>query len=164
MLQDCALSVYKPNPRQYVARIPQVRNSQNSQHCQAPQYSIRVQQMATTALARWLSTAVVCSTVQRLILHRHEGAPAQPRHLQQAKQGSWPATDSSAAAIMENGKFSTYLFIAFLKFVLNPDLQIPDMEVWYQRASDVVRKLRLGDIDLGIVGYDMFSEIGEGDE
>lgn len=22
--QDCALSVYKPNPRQYVARIPQV--------------------------------------------------------------------------------------------------------------------------------------------
>lgn len=42
--------------------------------------------------------------------------------------------------------------------------QIPDMEVWYQRASDVVRKLRLGDIDLGIVGYDMFSEIGEGDD
>lgn len=41
--------------------------------------------------------------------------------------------------------------------------QIPDMEVWYQRASDVVRKLRLGDIDLGIVGYDMFSEIGEDD-
>jgi ATP phosphoribosyltransferase len=31
--------------------------------------------------------------------------------------------------------------------------------VWFQRASDVVRKLRLGDIDLGIVGYDMF-EVG----
>ena len=43
-------------------------------------------------------------------------------------------------------------------------LQIPDVEVWFQRASDVVRKLRLGDIDLGIVGYDMFSEIGEGDK
>lgn len=42
-------------------------------------------------------------------------------------------------------------------------LQIPSLEVWFQRASDVVRKLRLGDIDLGIVGYDMFSEIGEGD-
>lgn len=41
--------------------------------------------------------------------------------------------------------------------------QIPDVEVWFQRASDVVRKLRLGDIDLGIVGYDMFSEIGDGD-
>lgn len=41
--------------------------------------------------------------------------------------------------------------------------QIPDVEVWFQRASDVVRKLRLGDIDLGIVGFDMFSEIGDGD-
>lgn len=41
--------------------------------------------------------------------------------------------------------------------------QIPGVEVWFQRASDVVRKLRLGDIDLGIVGYDMFSEIGEED-
>ena len=42
-------------------------------------------------------------------------------------------------------------------------LQIPGVEVWFQRASDVVRKLRLGDIDLGIVGYDMFQEIGDGD-
>jgi ATP phosphoribosyltransferase len=41
--------------------------------------------------------------------------------------------------------------------------QIPDVEVWFQRASDVVRKLRLGDIDLGIVGYDMFQEIGDED-
>ncbi len=31
--------------------------------------------------------------------------------------------------------------------------QIPDVEVWFQRASDVVRKLVYGDIDLGIVGY-----------
>lgn len=43
-------------------------------------------------------------------------------------------------------------------------VQMPDVEVWYQRASDVVRKLRLGDIDLGIVGYDMYSEIGEADK
>lgn len=35
--------------------------------------------------------------------------------------------------------------------------------MWFQRASDVVRKMRLGDIDLGIVGYDMFCELGEGD-
>eukprot|EP00775_Hariotina_reticulata_P002546 gene2546-2849_t len=42
--------------------------------------------------------------------------------------------------------------------------QIPDLEVWFQRASDVVRKLRLGDIDLGIVGYDMYNEIGEEDK
>lgn len=41
--------------------------------------------------------------------------------------------------------------------------QIPGLEVWFQRASDVVRKMRLGDIDLGIVGYDMFVELSEGD-
>ncbi|KAI8473461.1 MAG: hypothetical protein J3K34DRAFT_410827 [Monoraphidium minutum] len=41
--------------------------------------------------------------------------------------------------------------------------QIPGLEVWFQRASDVVRKLRLGDIDLGIVGFDMFDELADGD-
>jgi hypothetical protein len=44
-----------------------------------------------------------------------------------------------------------------------PPLQIPQLEVWFQRASDVVRKLRYGDIDLGIVGYDMFSELADED-
>lgn len=41
--------------------------------------------------------------------------------------------------------------------------QLPGLEVWFQRASDVVRKLLYGDIDLGIVGYDMLSEIGNMD-
>ncbi|XRB01730.1 ATP phosphoribosyltransferase [Pycnococcus provasolii] len=36
------------------------------------------------------------------------------------------------------------------------------MEVWFQRASDVVRKVRSGDFDIGILGYDMFAEFGEG--
>ena len=30
--------------------------------------------------------------------------------------------------------------------------QLPGVEVWFQRASDVVRKLVYGDVDLGIVG------------
>ena len=42
-------------------------------------------------------------------------------------------------------------------------VQLPGLEVWFQRASDVVRKLRYGDIDLGIVGTDMFSELADGD-
>ena len=29
---------------------------------------------------------------------------------------------------------------------------VPGMEVWFQRATDVVRKLISGDIDIGIVG------------
>lgn len=42
-------------------------------------------------------------------------------------------------------------------------LQMPGLEVWFQRASDVVRKLMYGDVDLGIVGYDMFREIADSD-
>lgn len=41
---------------------------------------------------------------------------------------------------------------------------LPGMEVWFQRASDVVRKIRNGDVDLGIVGYDMVCEYGQGDD
>jgi|TARA_B100001142_G_scaffold270226_1_gene276211 ATP phosphoribosyltransferase len=40
---------------------------------------------------------------------------------------------------------------------------VPGMEVWFQRATDVVRKLVSGDIDIGIVGYDMLREIGNKD-
>lgn len=40
-------------------------------------------------------------------------------------------------------------------------LQLKNVEVWFQRASDVVRKLKSGDVDMGIVGYDMLREYGE---
>jgi len=41
---------------------------------------------------------------------------------------------------------------------------VPGMEIWFQRATDVVRKILSGDIDVGIVGYDMLAEIGYGDD
>jgi len=53
---------------------------------------------------------------------------------------------------------------------LNPRQYIADIselknvEVWFQRASDVVRKLKSGDVDMGIVGYDMLREYGEDDD
>ena len=40
---------------------------------------------------------------------------------------------------------------------------MPGLEVWFQRASDVVRKLMYGDVDIGIVGADMFAEIADQD-
>ena len=40
-------------------------------------------------------------------------------------------------------------------------MQLPHLEVWFQRATDVVRKLVYGDVDIGIVGFDMFSEIAD---
>jgi ATP phosphoribosyltransferase len=36
--------------------------------------------------------------------------------------------------------------------------EIPHLEIWFQRSADVVRKVRDGDVDLGIVGYDMVVE------
>lgn len=42
--------------------------------------------------------------------------------------------------------------------------QLSNLEVWFQRPKDVVRKLLSGDLDLGIVGLDTLSEYGQGNE
>ncbi|KAL2511838.1 ATP phosphoribosyltransferase 2 [Abeliophyllum distichum] len=42
--------------------------------------------------------------------------------------------------------------------------QISNLEVWFQRPKDIVRKLVSGDLDLGIVGLDTVSEYGQGNE
>ncbi|KAJ4833070.1 ATP phosphoribosyltransferase 2, chloroplastic [Turnera subulata] len=42
--------------------------------------------------------------------------------------------------------------------------QISNLEVWFQRPKDIVRKLVSGDLDLGIVGFDTYSEYGLGSE
>ncbi|KAM7474585.1 hypothetical protein LguiB_021828 [Lonicera macranthoides] len=42
--------------------------------------------------------------------------------------------------------------------------QLSNLEVWFQRPKDVVRKLVSGDLDLGIVGLDTVCEYGQGDE
>ncbi len=36
--------------------------------------------------------------------------------------------------------------------------EIPNMEVWFQRSADVIRKVRDGAVDLGIVGLDKVAE------
>ncbi|KAG1354773.1 ATP phosphoribosyltransferase, chloroplastic [Cocos nucifera] len=42
--------------------------------------------------------------------------------------------------------------------------QLSNLEVWFQRPKDIVRKLRSGDLDIGIVGFDTVSEYGQGNE
>lgn len=42
--------------------------------------------------------------------------------------------------------------------------QLSNLEVWFQRPKDIVRKLQSGDLDLGIVGLDTVSEYGQGNE
>ncbi|KAJ0974893.1 hypothetical protein J5N97_016858 [Dioscorea zingiberensis] len=42
--------------------------------------------------------------------------------------------------------------------------QLSNLEVWFQRPKDIVRKLKSGDLDLGIVGLDTVSEYGQGSE
>jgi ATP phosphoribosyltransferase len=42
---------------------------------------------------------------------------------------------------------------------------IPEVEIWFQRSADIVRKVRYGDVDLGITGFDSVAEYGDdGDE
>lgn len=42
---------------------------------------------------------------------------------------------------------------------------IPELEIWFQRSADIVRKVRYGDVSLGITGFDSVAEHGgEGDE
>ncbi|PWA96888.1 ATP phosphoribosyltransferase 2, chloroplastic [Artemisia annua] len=41
---------------------------------------------------------------------------------------------------------------------------LSNVEVWFQRPKDIVRKLVSGDLDLGIVGLDTLSEYGQGNE
>ena len=42
---------------------------------------------------------------------------------------------------------------------------IPELEVWFQRSAVIVRKVRYGDVSLGITGFDSVAEYGgEGDE
>ncbi|KAK1430215.1 hypothetical protein QVD17_12790 [Tagetes erecta] len=42
--------------------------------------------------------------------------------------------------------------------------QLSNVEVWFQRPKDIVKKLVSGDLDLGIVGLDTVSEYGQGNE
>ncbi|KAL0384602.1 UNVERIFIED_CONTAM: ATP phosphoribosyltransferase 2, chloroplastic [Sesamum radiatum] len=42
--------------------------------------------------------------------------------------------------------------------------QLSNIEVWFQRPKDIVRKLVSGDLDLGIVGLDTIEEYGQGNE
>jgi ATP phosphoribosyltransferase len=49
----------------------------------------------------------------------------------------------------------------YVKVLMHFFIQMPNLEVWLQRPTDIVRKLCSGDLDLGIVGYDIISEIGQ---
>lgn len=42
--------------------------------------------------------------------------------------------------------------------------QLSNLEVWFQRPKDIVRKLLSGDLDLGMVGLDIVSEYGQGSD
>ncbi|KAF8376989.1 hypothetical protein HHK36_030361 [Tetracentron sinense] len=41
---------------------------------------------------------------------------------------------------------------------------LSNLEVWFQRPKDIVRKLLSGDLDIGIVGLDIVTEYGQGNE
>lgn len=52
-----------------------------------------------------------------------------------------------------------FSILSFLCVFFSP--QLSNLEVWFQRPKDIVRKLLSGDLDLGIVGLDTVSEFGQ---
>ncbi|KAL3729473.1 hypothetical protein ACJRO7_026573 [Eucalyptus globulus] len=42
--------------------------------------------------------------------------------------------------------------------------QLSNLQVWFQRPKDIVKKLLSGDLDIGIVGFDTVSEFGQGND
>ncbi|KAL3729477.1 hypothetical protein ACJRO7_026577 [Eucalyptus globulus] len=42
--------------------------------------------------------------------------------------------------------------------------QLSNLQVWFQRPKDIVKKLLSGDLDIGIVGFDTVSEHGQGNQ
>ncbi|CAH8392041.1 unnamed protein product [Eruca vesicaria subsp. sativa] len=64
---------------------------------------------------------------------------------------------SQSAAIRCSDSSGTNLFLFLVQ-------QLPNTEVWFQRPKDIVRKLLSGDLDLGIVGLDLVSEFGQGND
>uniref|UniRef100_A0A7N2L2F7 ATP phosphoribosyltransferase n=1 Tax=Quercus lobata TaxID=97700 RepID=A0A7N2L2F7_QUELO len=51
-----------------------------------------------------------------------------------------------------------------LSILKKHSIQLANLEVWFQRPKEIVRKLVSGDLDLGIVGFDTVSEYGQGNE
>ena len=115
-LQDCQLSVVKPNPRQYVARISQMPG---------------VEVWFQVRCSFWCS------------LGWADGSRRPCVWQQRAEAGAHVLSAAGSAR-------------GFRALPRPPPCT-------RQRASDVVRKLVYGDIDLGIVGYDMLAEIGDSD-
>lgn len=99
---------------------------------------------------------------------------AEPRTTSSAPQPATTARQSIRLALPSKGRMAEDTLALLRECQLsirkpNPRQYIAEIEemeeveVWFQRASDVVRKLKKGDVDLGIVGFDMVKEFGEDD-
>lgn len=94
---------------------------------------------------------------------RHSRSPPGLSIVRQACQSS------SVCCSNPTGSYSLTLssticfsFLCIAKFILwGFLLQLSNLEVWFQRPKDIVRKLLSGDLDLGIAGFDTVSEYGQ---
>lgn len=103
-MQDCQLSVYKPNPRQYVATISQVNRCQHG--CRAGQ----------------------------LMLSGHEGCSAlRERHFH------------LSCSLLLSATTQPWLIIDHRPII---SCSCWNVEMWFQQASDVLRKLVHRSLDI----------------
>lgn len=57
--------------------------------------------------------------------------------------------------------YGVEVVLKYATLSMGVSMQLSNLEVWFQRPKDIVRKLLSGDLDLGIVGLDTVSEYGQ---
>ncbi|WVY94870.1 hypothetical protein V8G54_033958 [Vigna mungo] len=82
--------------------------------------------------------------------------PARPLDRKEIRLGL-PSKGRMSADTLELLKVNPRQYVAEIP-------QLSNLEVWFQRPKDIVRKLLSGDLDLGIVGLDTVSEHGQCNE
>eukprot|EP00798_Chlamydomonas_sp_ICE-L_P023078 gene23078-30270_t len=127
-----------------IASVVNTRLAHNAASCRAEKVSLIVTH-SLTKRAEDIGGAVVKTSKPTPRTTLRMGLPSKGRMAEDTK-------DSALSVYKPNPR----QYVASIP-------EIPKLEVWMQRASDVVRKVRTGDLDLGIVGYDMFCELADND-
>ncbi|KAG6556845.1 hypothetical protein Mapa_001792 [Marchantia paleacea] len=111
------------------------------------------------------STVRACASASTTTLNQSRTTPGEKQHVER----STCRLALPSKGRMAEGTLNLLKDCSLSVRKLNPRQYIADipglkdLEVWFQRESDVVRKLRSGDVDMGIVGYDVVAEFGEDD-
>ncbi|KAI7754055.1 hypothetical protein M8C21_009570, partial [Ambrosia artemisiifolia] len=159
LLKDCQLSVRQTNPRQYVADIPQALTFLSVQYESVGLLECGYGGAGGSERGLWRCQNIGMWAMVEPCWNVGASAMDEPStiELRSAYAVNAPS-DSMSQQICHPPTHKRAKKLTVIPVI------IADLEVWFQRPKDIVRKLLSGDLDLGIVGLDTFSEFGQGNE